>query len=107
MGLPNSLGVHTTNGTDITYHCQPDKNGKTKQREIGYERWAIKKAYEVFERASGFRYDAEDGDEDGAAGDEESTEKHPWREDVAEENTSKERVPKEGDCAEGGENDDW
>lgn len=55
----------------------------------------------------GFGYDAEHSDEDGATGDEESAEDHPWREDVAQKESSKERVPEEGDCTKRREDDDW
>lgn len=54
----------------------------------------------------GLWYDTEDCDEDSSAGDEEGANEHPWREDVTEEESSKERIPKEGDCAERGEDDD-
>ena len=53
-----------------------------------------------------FGYDPEYSDEDSSAGDEEGANEHPWREDVTEEESSKERIPKEGDCAKRSEDND-
>ena len=54
----------------------------------------------------GFGDNAKDSNEDCSTSDEERAEDHPWREDVAEKESGKESVPKEGDCAERGEDDD-
>ena len=55
----------------------------------------------------GFWYDTEDCDEDSSAGDEEGANEHPWREDVAEDESREEGVPKQGHRAERGEDDHW
>ena len=90
-----------------THDGQTDDDGGGEQRKVRDKGGAAEEHEQVLERVRGLGDDAKVGDEDGASGDEESAEEHPWGKDVAEEKTSKERVPKERDCAEGGENDDW
>ncbi len=89
-----------------TYRGKPDTDDKSQEGEVGYEGRAIEEQKEVFKGMCRFGDDAEDGNEDGTASDEKGAEDHPWREYVAEKESGKERVPKEGDCAERGENDD-
>lgn len=48
----------------------------------------------------GFRNDAEDCNEDGAASDENGANEHPWGENVTQEETSEEGVPEERDSTE-------